>query len=379
MTSVLWAARVKSPAIRHRAWAGVLVVMLFLPALSLWAPRIAVPILPPGPVLQPQELSSLSPERKASSKPAEITPVEVAAVPGAAVPADSLRPAPGNKQSSSGLSAFEIAATFYLIGFCTLMAGLLVGMVLALRLALNATRNDRIFFSSQCTIPLTVGLLRPRILLPMQSKNWAPEQLDAVLAHEREHVVRRDPLVEWFAMLNRCFYWFHPLAWWLRRKLAALAEQACDKTVLSRGHNPGKYAELMLELARSLKHGGALVAIWSSSIDGSTLAVRIRRILTADRSPALSRTRLAFVTVLCGAAIVVPATCRLVRDQATLPGQPTMPALTAAMAQVNATDRVAGRDGQQGGQNPYESQGSHSVIQAEVYRAVLGAPKSGSA
>jgi GWxTD domain-containing protein len=380
VASVLWAMRVKSPAIRHRAWTGVLVAMLLLPALSLWAPRIAVPILPAEPVLQPHEPASLSPEWKTSSKPHEITPVEMAAAPGTAPSADSLRLAAGNRPSQSRLSAYEIAATLYLVAFCALMARLLVGMVLAFRLVLNATRNDRVFLSSQCTIPLTVGLLRPRILLPMQSRNWAPEQVDAVLAHEREHVSRRDPLVEWLAMLNRCLYWFHPLTWWLRRKLAALAEQACDEAVLSRGHNPGKYAELLLELARSVKHGGALVAIWSSSIDGSTLAVRIRRILTADRSPALSRTRLAFVTALCGAAIVVPATCKLVRAQPILPGQPTTSVLTAEMTQVDAatvqtttshsdpskpTDEVASRNWQQAGQNPYESQGPHSVIQAQ--------------
>jgi hypothetical protein len=47
MACILWGMRVKSPVIRHRAWTGVLVVMLFLPCISLWAPRIAVPILPP--------------------------------------------------------------------------------------------------------------------------------------------------------------------------------------------------------------------------------------------------------------------------------------------------------------------------------------------
>jgi hypothetical protein len=42
---VLWIMRVKSAAIRHRAWMGVLVTMLLLPFISAWAPRIAIPLL----------------------------------------------------------------------------------------------------------------------------------------------------------------------------------------------------------------------------------------------------------------------------------------------------------------------------------------------
>jgi outer membrane protein assembly factor BamD (BamD/ComL family) len=212
----------------------------------------------------------------------------------------------------------------YLAGLLALLARLLLGMALAFRLARGATRGDQAFHSPQCRIPLSVGLMRPRVLLPAHSKNWAREDLDAVLAHEWEHVRRRDPLVEWLATLNRCIYWFHPLAWGLRRKLAALAEQACDEAVISRGHDPGNYAELLLELARSVKRGGSLVAIGGSPINGSTLAVRIRRILTAGESPALSRTRIAFLSALCTCAIIIPAAIKPERVQAHLSLRPPL-------------------------------------------------------
>ena len=41
----------------------------------------------------------------------------------------------------------------------------------------------------------------------------------AVLAHERMHVQRADCLVALIAEINCCLYWFHPLAWWLKRHL----------------------------------------------------------------------------------------------------------------------------------------------------------------
>ena len=232
----------------------------------------------------------------------------------------------------SRLDLYRSAILLYLAGLGVLLARLLVGMALAVRIAREASMDGKLFHSARCRAPLSVGLFRPRILLPDQSKHWDTAKLDAVLAHEQAHVHRLDPLVEWLAMLNRCIYWFHPLAWWLRRKLAVLAEQACDEAVLAQGHDAARYAELLVELARSVKRGGKLVAVWGSSIDGSTLAVRIRRILATGRSPALSGTRIAILAVLCAGAIVVPALVTPARTQAALALQPAtseFPPLTA--------------------------------------------------
>ena len=56
--------------------------------------------------------------------------------------------------------------------------------------------------------------------------------------------------MQWVALLNRAIFWFHPLAWWLERHLSALAEDACDAAVLTRGHDPDEYSGYLLELAR---------------------------------------------------------------------------------------------------------------------------------
>ena len=53
--------------------------------------------------------------------------------------------------------------------------------------------------------------------------------------------------------LNRAVFWFHPLAWWLERRLSALSEEACDAAVLARGHDPFAYSEYLLGLARAMR------------------------------------------------------------------------------------------------------------------------------
>jgi beta-lactamase regulating signal transducer with metallopeptidase domain len=120
--------------------------------------------------------------------------------------------------------------------------------------------------SAQCAAPVTVGWLWPVVILPEEWQSWPETKLDAVLTHEREHVRRRDPLVQWLALLNRSIFWFHPLSWWLERKLSDLAEEACDAAVLRRGHNPLDYSQYLIDLARSVEQSGVRVSVYGASI-----------------------------------------------------------------------------------------------------------------
>ncbi len=320
VAGALLALKVKSPAILHRAWTAVLLSVLLLPMLPTCGLRIDVPVLPP----LPESTFTLS-ESQASPAPSwRPEPFQASQLAGAvhsAAPVMSPHGMTNAAPSWHRPGPVAIAIFLYAAGLCVLAARLLLGTALAFLLSREAAKDGRVLRSAFCRVPLTVGLFRPRVLLPLESQGWPQEKLDAVLMHEREHVRRRDPLVEWLAMVNRCIYWFNPLAWWLCRRLAALAEQACDEAVLVRGYEPAKYAELLLDLARSVKKNGAMVEVWGSPIDGSTLAVRIRRILTAGRSPSLSRSRFAGLSALCACAITVPALVTPARTPTRVPIQ----------------------------------------------------------
>src|ERR1035441_8349332 len=104
---------------------------------------------------------------------------------------------------------------------------------------------NRVYESERVRVPVTVGWLRPGVLLPLEWRKWDREKLDAVLAHEGAHVRRRDGLVAALAGVNRCVLWFHPLAWILERKLAQLAEQACDESTVAALGDHRRYAQLL--------------------------------------------------------------------------------------------------------------------------------------
>ena len=104
----------------------------------------------------------------------------------------------------------------------------------------------RLAESERLTVPLTCGVLDPVVLFPADWRSWDVDTLDAVMVHEISHVARRDALTERVALLHRTIFWFSPLSWWLRQRLAELGEEASDQAALAAGAEPTKYAEILL-------------------------------------------------------------------------------------------------------------------------------------
>jgi beta-lactamase regulating signal transducer with metallopeptidase domain len=106
--------------------------------------------------------------------------------------------------------------------------------------------------SDMVAVPVTFGVRDSVILLPGAWREWEPHELAAVLAHEVSHVARRDALVQRLSLMHRAIFWFSPLAWWLDRHLAELAEQASDEAALSGGIDRVRYAETLLRFLGAL-------------------------------------------------------------------------------------------------------------------------------
>ncbi len=80
--------------------------------------------------------------------------------------------------------------------------------------------------------PLILCYPRPRLIIPEEL--WAELDADSrrvVILHELAHLKRRDHWTHWFNELLGALYWWHPLVWWMRRRIADEAENACDMWV----------------------------------------------------------------------------------------------------------------------------------------------------
>ena len=165
--------------------------------------------------------------------------------------------------------------------------------------------------------PLTMGLVRPVIVLPIAAQTWTDSDLRRALAHEIEHIRRNDWTVHMLARVVCAIYWFHPLVWMAWRRLRLDSERACDDGVLRRADGAA-YAEQLLLLARRLTSSPAIGLFMASRTDLST---RIAAVLDSsqrrERPGRLSTIATAIAVTLVMLAI---APVQAVRASAALSG-----------------------------------------------------------
>jgi Zn-dependent protease with chaperone function len=316
VAAVVHGLRIANARARHLAWCGVLAAMLLLPAFSAWGPKATLRVLP----------------RAADAPTADLwTPMNTSSSALSIAPPILAQPSVEPRPLQPGPDLLWIA---YLVVAGLLLIRLLHGATRAASIRRRAQPEEGFLSSPQCVCPFTVGWWRPAIVLPTTWTEWPKAELEAVLTHERAHVRRRDPLVQWLAALNRCIFWFHPLAWWLERTLSALAEEACDAAAISCGHDPRDYSEYLIHQAREVERAGARVAI-GSAIGGGVLAHRIRLLLDPRPTAVLSRSRAGAGAALCIFFIAAFTACRLDRAEKPMAGQPTMNELAHRRAESN--------------------------------------------
>lgn len=307
--------RVRSAAARHAAWTAVLVTMVAMPLLTAIVPRIPVPVpshlrTNPGAVAVPFDETRLPPPGLDDRLPAAVPSTP-------ATDADMRRP----PQSAVGTPATSIdwltlALVLYLAGVIPLAARLVIGWRMARGLVRSATPLDLAaaapaFESDAVAAPLTIGILRPSIVLPRGWRRWPADMLRAVLAHENAHIRRRDLAVQFLARVNRALFWFHPLAWWLERRLAVTSEQACDDAVVRSSGEPARYAEILLGIAEAVSHRGRRIAWTAVGMDGSgLLGARIDRVLRGDVAHRTSLVRRLTTAIGCALALAAAVACR---------------------------------------------------------------------
>ena len=99
--------------------------------------------------------------------------------------------------------------------------------------------------------PGVFGILRPVLLLPDGIfDRLTPAQLQAVIAHELCHVRHRDNLIAAIHMFVETVFWFHPLVWWIGKRMVEERERACDEEVLREFGEPKAYAEGILNVCK---------------------------------------------------------------------------------------------------------------------------------
>lgn len=169
--------------------------------------------------------------------------------------------------------------------------------------------RERVVLCHELVMPAVVGLLRPKILLPVYLVAAMPrDELRAILLHEDAHRRRRDPLRMALWRLGGAFFFFYPPIFFVLRRLRETAEYACDEEVLHAGVSGCVYAGA---IARTLNLGLVPPAHAVAAVSGKSLFRRRFHRLTAEitRRYAMSsgdRILIAAVALLVASAAFCP-------------------------------------------------------------------------
>jgi beta-lactamase regulating signal transducer with metallopeptidase domain len=276
--------RVKAASARLFAWKTVLYAALAMPLLGWMLPAIAIqtpsilrftshPLPSQSSHTGSYDLRPLAPVGRGTDRTASKTSEPAVTVRSRLAPITTARAVSAHRPSDLPVDWSAIAIAFYFGLALLLLLRMSIGLMLGHRvrhaaieirderLVPHLTRCARSFGLSsipKCAeseviaVPVTMGVLRPAILLPANWREWDDAKLQAVVAHEMSHVARRDALTQYLSLLHRAIFWFSPLAWWLDRHVAELAEQASDEAALSCGADSGDYAKALLGFFESL-------------------------------------------------------------------------------------------------------------------------------
>jgi beta-lactamase regulating signal transducer with metallopeptidase domain len=121
----------------------------------------------------------------------------------------------------------------------------------ATAIKMNAV-NVRLCSTESVSVPITIGMFNPVIILPRQLLNEGNDEvLTSAIGHELIHVQRRDYAFNLAYELLFLPLSFHPAAALMRRRIRQTRELSCDELVAERILNAEVYARSLVQLASS--------------------------------------------------------------------------------------------------------------------------------
>lgn len=145
---------------------------------------------------------------------------------------------------------------------------------------LGITRSIDVRICEVISGPMTIGILRALVLLPVSTLlALSPEQLEVVLAHELAHVRRADYFWNLIQTMVETLLFFHPAVWWIGKRLRAQRELCCDDIAVETCCDPLVYATALLRMEEERRHNVTLAMALDGHQPVSGSRARIFRIL----------------------------------------------------------------------------------------------------
>ena len=169
---------------------------------------------------------------------------------------------------------------------------------------LDIRKPVQVWISETISTPVTVGFLKPVILVPLAAVNQLnTQQMEAVLLHELAHIKRYDYLVNIITVIIKTIFYFNPFTRNLANVIEEEREKSCDEWVLQYQYDAYAYSTALLALEQMKRHSLQLALAAASNRE--LLLERVKKIMGIPSSPVYSvKNNLKWISGLVGSALI---------------------------------------------------------------------------
>jgi bla regulator protein blaR1 len=164
---------------------------------------------------------------------------------------------------------------------------------------LEITKKVMVYVSDLVKSPVTIGYLKPIILVPAAAlSNLSTQQVEAILLHELSHIRRYDYLVNFVISIINTMLYFNPFVKQFMKTIEEERENCCDELVLQFGYDKVGYASALLTLEK-LSSQHRVLALCATG--KNYLLSRIEKIVGMEKKKSFKRNNLAglLAALLC--------------------------------------------------------------------------------
>ena len=168
----------------------------------------------------------------------------------------------------------EFGSIIWIVGMIILLIyGVVSYLKLKNKLSIATLVNDNIFETDQIKTPFVLGIIRPRIFIPV---NIPANELNYIIKHEQTHIKRYDYIIKPISFFALTIHWFNPLIWFSYFLMSKDMEMSCDESVMKSTSEDIRvnYSNSLLSL--SVEQSGLLVPL---AFGESNVRARIKNIL----------------------------------------------------------------------------------------------------
>jgi len=148
-----------------------------------------------------------------------------------------------------------------------------------------------VYLSDLVKSPMTIGYIKPIILLPVAAlNNLSTQQVEAILLHELSHIRRYDYLINLIISIINTILYFNPFVKQFMQTIEEERENCCDQLVLQFGYDKVSYASALLSLEKMSARQRVLAL---GATGKKYLLSRIEKIVGMEQKKGFSRNQFA--------------------------------------------------------------------------------------